>query len=165
MPKSKHQIPGRVRSAYEFIKAHRDQYSTTRGSHQEFCLCDWGVVGDERLHGESSRQEPSDPVLKYRVRVSEEAFSTPQDGTPQSHRMRPNTGMACASLGSVPPRADWLRTFVITITQDDHAPTSLRNACHLLMIAIERNDPDLVADSLSELHQIAASENYALPLL
>ena len=27
MPKSKRQIPGRVRSAYEFIKAHRDQYS------------------------------------------------------------------------------------------------------------------------------------------
>ena len=27
MPKSKHQIPGRVRSTYEFIKAHRDQYS------------------------------------------------------------------------------------------------------------------------------------------
>jgi putative transposase len=27
MPKSKHQVPGRLRSAYEFIKAHRDQYS------------------------------------------------------------------------------------------------------------------------------------------
>ena len=27
MPKSKHQIPGRVRSVYEFIKAHREQYS------------------------------------------------------------------------------------------------------------------------------------------
>jgi putative transposase len=27
MPKSKHQIPGRVRSAYKFIKAHRDRYS------------------------------------------------------------------------------------------------------------------------------------------
>ena len=27
MPKSKHQIPGRVPSAYTFIKAHRDQYS------------------------------------------------------------------------------------------------------------------------------------------
>src|SRR5262249_32686524 len=27
MPKSKHQVPGRVRSAYAFIKAHRDQYS------------------------------------------------------------------------------------------------------------------------------------------
>ena len=27
MPKSEHQIPGRVRSIYEFIKAYRDQYS------------------------------------------------------------------------------------------------------------------------------------------
>ena len=27
MPKSKHQILGRVRAAYEFIKSHRDQYS------------------------------------------------------------------------------------------------------------------------------------------
>jgi putative transposase len=27
MPKSKHLIPGRVRSAYEFIKAHRKEYS------------------------------------------------------------------------------------------------------------------------------------------
>ena len=27
MPKSKHQVPGRVRSTYEFIKAHRDRYS------------------------------------------------------------------------------------------------------------------------------------------
>src|SRR5687768_10477849 len=27
MPKSKHQVPGRVRSAYEFIKANRDRYS------------------------------------------------------------------------------------------------------------------------------------------
>jgi putative transposase len=26
MPKSKHQIPGRVRSTYEFIKAHRDRH-------------------------------------------------------------------------------------------------------------------------------------------
>ncbi|HEX4348141.1 MAG TPA: IS3 family transposase [Vicinamibacterales bacterium] len=27
MPKSKHQIPGRVRSTYAFIKAHRDHHS------------------------------------------------------------------------------------------------------------------------------------------
>lgn len=32
MPKSKHQIPGRVRATYEFIKAHRDQFSV-----QEMC--------------------------------------------------------------------------------------------------------------------------------
>jgi len=30
MPKSKHQIPGRVRSTYEFIKAHRDRHSVER---------------------------------------------------------------------------------------------------------------------------------------
>ena len=30
MPKSKHQIPGRVRSTYEFIKAHRHQHSVER---------------------------------------------------------------------------------------------------------------------------------------
>jgi putative transposase len=27
MPKSKHQVPGRVRATYEFIKANRDRYS------------------------------------------------------------------------------------------------------------------------------------------
>src|SRR5215471_876048 len=32
MPKSKHQIPGRVRATYEFIKSHRDQFSI-----QEMC--------------------------------------------------------------------------------------------------------------------------------
>src|SRR5215471_2067461 len=32
MPKSKHQIPGRVRATYAFIKAHRDQFSI-----QEMC--------------------------------------------------------------------------------------------------------------------------------
>jgi putative transposase len=32
MPKSKHQIPGRVRVTYEFIKAHRNQFSV-----QEMC--------------------------------------------------------------------------------------------------------------------------------
>jgi hypothetical protein len=30
MPKSKHLIPGRVRSTYEFIKAHRDRYRMQR---------------------------------------------------------------------------------------------------------------------------------------
>ena len=32
MPKSKHQVPGRVRVTYEFIKAHRHQFSV-----QEMC--------------------------------------------------------------------------------------------------------------------------------
>jgi hypothetical protein len=74
-------------------------------------------------------------------------------------------GIHCASPGSVLPRADWLRIFVITITRDDNAPMSIRNACHVLMIAIERNDQDLVEQTLSDLHQIAASEQYSLPVL
>jgi hypothetical protein len=73
--------------------------------------------------------------------------------------------MHCASLVSVLPSADWLRTFVITITREDTAPVSIRNACHVLMIAIERNDRDLVEQSLSDLHQIAGSEQYSLPVL
>ena len=66
---------------------------------------------------------------------------------------------------SVLPRAAWLRTFVITITRDGTAPMSIRNACHVLMIAIERNDQDLVERSLSDLQQIAGSEQYLLPVL
>jgi putative transposase len=59
MPKSKHQVPGRVRSAYEFIKAHRDRYSVQMmcrvlevapsgyydwllGGCQKFCV--WGIA-------------------------------------------------------------------------------------------------------------------------
>ena len=30
MPKSKHHVPGRVRSTYEFIKANRDRYSVQK---------------------------------------------------------------------------------------------------------------------------------------
>jgi len=97
--------------------------------------------------------------------VREEPFSTPHDDNPHFHRTRPNTGMHCACLVSVLPRADWLRTFVITITRDDNAPMSIRNACHLLMIAVERNDQALVQQSLCELQQTAASEQYSLPAL
>ena len=63
------------------------------------------------------------------------------------------------------PGADRLRTFVVGITRDSQTPMSIRNVCHLLMIAIERNDARLVDASLSELHRIAALEGYDLPLL
>ena len=122
-------------------------------------------VAEEHLHGKASRQDPTCHVIGYCVRVREERFSAPQDGNPHSHRKRPNTGTPCASLASVLPRADWLRTFVITITRDDNASMSIRNACHLLMIAIERNDHNLVEQSLSDVQRTAASEEYSLPVL
>jgi hypothetical protein len=51
MPKSKHQVPGRVRSAYEFIKAHRDQYSVqTMCRVLEVAPCSGPIQGgDEQL--------------------------------------------------------------------------------------------------------------------
>ena len=42
MPKSKHQIPGRVRSTYAFIKAHRDRHSVEM-------MCRVREVAPERL--------------------------------------------------------------------------------------------------------------------
>jgi hypothetical protein len=54
---------------------------------------------------------------------------------------------------------------MVAITCDKEAPISIRNASHLLMIAIERNDAHLVEASLSELHRIAEIEGYDLPRL
>jgi len=65
----------------------------------------------------------------------------------------------------VPPTSDSLRQFVVAITRDREAPVPIRNACHLLMMAIERNDMYLVEGSLSELHRIAELQSYALPPL
>jgi hypothetical protein len=65
----------------------------------------------------------------------------------------------------VPPNSDNLQQFVVAIARDTEAPVPIRNACHLLMIAIERNDLHLVNASLSELHRIAELESYELPQL
>jgi hypothetical protein len=63
------------------------------------------------------------------------------------------------------PGSERLRNFVVAITRDHDTPMSIRNACHLLMIAIERNDARLVETSLAALHRIAALDKYVLRLL
>jgi len=60
------------------------------------------------------------------------------------------------------PASDSLRNFVVAITCDHATPIAVRNASHLLMIAIERNDAHLVEASLSELHRVAELEGYDL---
>jgi hypothetical protein len=69
MPKSKHQIPGRVRSAYEFIKAHRDRYSV-----QMMCRVlevavsgyyDW-VKQPISNHAQEDASAPPDPRVVHR---------------------------------------------------------------------------------------------------
>ena len=71
MPKSKHQIPGRVRSAYEFIKAHRKQYSV-----QKMCrVLEVAPSGyyDWLLQPVSNRAQEDARLLRlqlHRVRIS-----------------------------------------------------------------------------------------------
>jgi hypothetical protein len=58
MPKSKHLIPGRVRSAYAFITAHRGQYSA-----QMMCrVLEVAVSGyyDSHLEPRSGRRQSFD---------------------------------------------------------------------------------------------------------
>src|SRR5215212_6271475 len=67
MPKSKHQIPGRVRSAYEFIKAHRDRYSV-----QTMCrILDVAQSGyDDWLKQPVSNRAQEDSRLVRLIRAS-----------------------------------------------------------------------------------------------
>ena len=60
-------------------------------------------------------------------------------------------------------RADRLRSLVVTVITDDRAPVSVRNHCHRLMLAIEKNNQALVDESLISLEQVAESTGYLLP--
>jgi hypothetical protein len=59
--------------------------------------------------------------------------------------------------------ADSLRSLVVTVSADDRAPLSVRNHCHRLMLAIERNNQTLVDESLVSLEREADSAGYPLP--
>jgi hypothetical protein len=60
-------------------------------------------------------------------------------------------------------RADSLRSLVVTVITDDRAPVSVRNHCHRLMLAIEKNNQTLVDESLVNLEREADSAGYLLP--
>ena len=60
-------------------------------------------------------------------------------------------------------RADTLRSLVITVITDDRALVSVRNHCHRLMLAIEKNNQALVDESLISLEHVAESTGYLLP--
>ena len=62
-----------------------------------------------------------------------------------------------------PSRADSLRSLVVTVITDDRAPVSVRNYCHRLMLAIEKNNQALVDESLISLERVAESTGYQLP--
>ena len=64
---------------------------------------------------------------------------------------------------SVGPSGDSLRAFVLAVIDAPAAPNTVRNACHRLMVAIERNNVALITQSLAELEQAAAHAHYTLP--
>ena len=59
--------------------------------------------------------------------------------------------------------ADRLRSLVLTVIDDPRAPVSVRNHCHRLMVAIEKNNPTLIAESLASLEQEAERAGYPIP--
>jgi putative transposase len=67
MPKSKHLILGRVRATYEFIKAHRDEFSI-----QEMCrVLEVAQTGyDDRLKQPVSNRAQEDARLLRLIRAS-----------------------------------------------------------------------------------------------
>ena len=60
-------------------------------------------------------------------------------------------------------RADRLRSLVLAVINDAGAPVSVRNHCHRLMLAIEKNNQTLIDESLASLEQAAKLTGYPLP--
>ena len=71
--------------------------------------------------------------------------------------------MASTLPAEVISRADSLRSLVVAVITDDLAPISIRNHCHRLMLAIEKNNQTLVNESLINLVRAAEDTGYQLP--
>jgi len=61
------------------------------------------------------------------------------------------------------PRADSLRSLVVSVISDERAPVSVRNHCHRLMLAIDKNNQALVDEILISLERVAKRTGYPLP--
>ena len=59
--------------------------------------------------------------------------------------------------------ASSLRSMIQAVIGDARAPRAVRNACHQLMVAIERNDQTLVEEGMANLNHVAARTDYPLP--
>jgi len=73
--------------------------------------------------------------------------------------------MAFTLPAGVISRADSLRSLVVAVITDDLAPIAIRNHCHRLMMAIEKNNQTLVNESLINLVRAAQDTGYQLPHL
>ena len=61
------------------------------------------------------------------------------------------------------PGASKLRTLILAISGDEAVHIDIRNECHLLMMAIDRNDLTAVAAHVSRIEELAVTHDIVLP--
>ena len=59
--------------------------------------------------------------------------------------------------------AHYLRGLVRSLSAGERVPTSLRNQCHRLMMAIDKNHFPLIEECIVRIRQLAREEGYPLP--
>jgi hypothetical protein len=62
-----------------------------------------------------------------------------------------------------PPGASDLRALIIALSGNDRIHIDIRNECHLLMIAIDRNDLPSIAEHVRTISRLADEHSLVLP--
>ncbi len=70
----------------------------------------------------------------------------------------------CRMDPAAQPTAAYLQQLVRAVMADDAIPMAIRNECHKLMLAIDRNDRPLINESVARIEKLAAEAKVALPL-
>jgi hypothetical protein len=66
-------------------------------------------------------------------------------------------------LLTTPPGAASLRALIFALSGDDTVPIDVRNECHLLMMAIDRNDLPAVSEHVRNVERLAEQHHLELP--
>ncbi len=61
------------------------------------------------------------------------------------------------------PTAAYLQQLIRAMIGDETVPLSIRNECHRLMMAIDRNDQSLIIESVARIEKLAVDADVALP--
>jgi hypothetical protein len=61
------------------------------------------------------------------------------------------------------PSAAYLQQLVRAIMAEPAMPIAIRNECHKLMLAIDRNDRPLITESVGRIEKLAAEAKVTLP--
>ncbi len=61
------------------------------------------------------------------------------------------------------PTATYLQRLVQALVGNEKIPLPIRNECHKLMLAIDRNDWPLISESVARIQKLAVEANVSLP--